>query len=88
MILDPAVGRAGVCVCRADWLGASLSSGLTRGRPQGQPCNDEQQRQAARQTCNRVRSVLAHLVMRETSTKVKVHELLRARTSGQLPDLG
>jgi predicted signal transduction protein with EAL and GGDEF domain len=34
--LDPAVGRARVCVCRADWLGAR--------RPQGQPCNDERNR--------------------------------------------
>jgi putative transposase len=35
--LDPAVGRARVCVCRVGWLGASLSSGVTRGRAQGQP---------------------------------------------------
>jgi hypothetical protein len=55
--LDPAVGRARVCVWRAGWLGAT--------RPQGRPCNEEQQRQAARQTRNRVRSVLTQLVMQK-----------------------
>jgi hypothetical protein len=78
--LDPAVGRARVCVCRAGWLGAT--------RPQGPPCNEEQQRQAARPTRSRVRSALTHLVMRKVRTKVKVHRLLRGMISGQLPDLG
>ena len=56
---------------------------------QGQPsCNDEQQRQAARQVRNRVRRVLARRVKRKTNTKVKVHEILRAKISGQLPDRG
>jgi hypothetical protein len=69
-----------VGVCRAGWLGAR--------RRQGQPCNDEQHRQAARQMRNRVRSVLTHRVKRTTNTKVKVHGILRATISGQLPDLG
>jgi hypothetical protein len=86
--LDPAVGRARVCVCRAGWLGASLSSGLTRGRRQGRPCNDEQQRQAARQRRNRVRSVFTQLVMRKERARAIAHGLLRGMISGQLPDLG
>jgi hypothetical protein len=34
---------------------------------QGRPCNEEQRRQAARQTLNRVRSVLTQLVMQKNA---------------------
>jgi hypothetical protein len=34
---------------------------------QGQPCNEEQQRQPARQTRNRVRSVLTQLAMQKNA---------------------
>jgi hypothetical protein len=78
--LDPAVGRARVCVCRVGWLGAT--------RQQGRPCNEKQQRQSTRQMRNRVRSVLTHSVMRKISIQANVHGVLRRKISGQLPDLG
>jgi hypothetical protein len=53
--------------CRAGWLEPVLDPIGDATRPQGQPCNEEQQRQAAWQMRNRVRSALTQLVMHKSA---------------------
>lgn len=52
------------------------------------PCQEERQRQASRQMCKRVRSVIAISVLYQTRVKLNVHLLLHVILSGQLRNLG
>jgi hypothetical protein len=52
------------------------------------PCKEEQQRRAARKMCNRVRSVLTHLVKHQTAITLEKRKAFLWAISGQSPFLG
>jgi len=76
IILETSVGRARVCGFRGGWQGATM--------PQAGACKEEQRRQAARKTCNRVRSGPTRWVRPLGGANASAHAALQGPRSGQL----
>ena len=80
MILETAVGRARWCVWACGCREAT--------RRQAGACNEERQRQARDQTCQRVRSDVTQMVRLIEGDESSIHVALMRETSGQLRFLG